>query len=446
MVVTNEDGKYGILTDTFTINTFSIDRITPDNGLNTSSITVTISGSEFLDGSTVKLTKLGYNDIQATNVSVNSTTIICSLNLFGVATGQWNVEITTGTLRAILPNGFTVKTFVITEVSPNWGDNRSEAIVSIKGSDFVSGSTVKLTKNNEEDIIGKNVFFFPDHKTINCVFDLRKKSPGLWNVVVSTGQVSFTLSASFLIYTKPAEVSESSNVVTGFLTDPSREITITVPTGSELEGMEIIISSGSFLSNINITIIISVNLVINPPSLPSGIGRVGKVVDFSPGGLTFENKATLKIPYRDSDLERYGISDPELLKVYYYNPWTEKWEELGDKSVDTVSKLVVVQVDHFSFYTLGVKLATSNTGVRIYPNPWRPGCGDIWFSQLVPGSEVKIYTLTGELVRELEDMNNLGRISWDTLNSRGEKVASGIYICIISGGTSLVSKKIAVIR
>lgn len=427
----------------------SISSVTPSLGLNTRGINVTITGDYFRENAQVKLSKTGYNDITATNVNViSSTTIAVTFDLTGKATGYWNITVTNEDGQSgILNNGFLVETFVITEILPKWWDNRSEAVVYIKGSDFISGSTVKLRKTGEEEIIGKSVSLSSDYTTLSCVFDLRKKSPGLWDLVVSSGQVSSVLSASFLIYTKPAGESETTTTATGSLSNPAEGVTITVPQGSELEGTQIIISSGSLPSNINITIIITINLVVNPPSLPSGVGRVGKVIDFSPGGLTFSKKATLKIPYRDSDLTHYGITDPKLLQVYYYAPWTEEWEEISGAEVDETNHLVKVQVDHFSFYTLGISLATSNVGIRIYPNPWRPSSGDkIWFSQLVPGSEVKIYTLTGELVRELKDAENTGRISWELKNSSGETVGSGIYTCVIADGKSKIKKKVAVIR
>ena len=55
------------------------------------------------------------------------------------------------------------------------------------------------------------------------------------------------------------------------------------------------------------------------------------------------------------------------------------------------------------------------------------------------GGEVKIYTMSGKLVRELSGTNT---ISWDGKNGNGEKVTRGIYLYKItdSSGDSITGK------
>jgi hypothetical protein len=88
----------------------TVTSITPNTGENTGTIPVSISGTHFVSGATVKLTKAGQPDINATSVNVNSSTLIfCNLNLSGAATGAWNVVVTNpDTQSGMLPNGFTV--------------------------------------------------------------------------------------------------------------------------------------------------------------------------------------------------------------------------------------------------------------------------------------------------------------------------------------------------
>jgi hypothetical protein len=99
-----------ILTITYIIPPTVTDILT-DNGQNNGSVSIAdLKGTLFAAGATVKLTKGGQADINATNVSVVSATkITCDLNLTGAATGTWNVVVTNTDLEAgTLTNGFTI--------------------------------------------------------------------------------------------------------------------------------------------------------------------------------------------------------------------------------------------------------------------------------------------------------------------------------------------------
>jgi hypothetical protein len=69
-----------------------------------------LAGSNFQTGATVKLTRSGQSDINATNVVwVSASQIACDLDLTGAATGQWNVVVTNPDPQSgTLSNGFTV--------------------------------------------------------------------------------------------------------------------------------------------------------------------------------------------------------------------------------------------------------------------------------------------------------------------------------------------------
>ncbi|HVO33220.1 MAG TPA: T9SS type A sorting domain-containing protein [Elusimicrobiota bacterium] len=70
--------------------------------------------------------------------------------------------------------------------------------------------------------------------------------------------------------------------------------------------------------------------------------------------------------------------------------------------------------------------------IRVYPNPWRSdgGTGQIWFDGLPAGSTVKIFTLAGHWVRTLTTGGS--SVSWDLANDSGRKVASGLYIYLVT--------------
>jgi len=88
-----------------------VENITPNTGINTSSITnVLIGGSGFQPGAIINLTKSGLPDINATSVVVNNQSYItCTLPITGAPIGSWNVKVTNNdTDSYTLPSGFTI--------------------------------------------------------------------------------------------------------------------------------------------------------------------------------------------------------------------------------------------------------------------------------------------------------------------------------------------------
>jgi hypothetical protein len=73
--------------------------------------------------------------------------------------------------------------------------------------------------------------------------------------------------------------------------------------------------------------------------------------------------------------------------------------------------------------------------VKIYPNPFRPSRGDtsITLRQLTPNGTVKIYSLSGQLVKSLSS-NSAGTAVWsDVTSDSGEPAASGVYFGYAEG-------------
>ncbi len=85
--------------------------VTPSSGINTAAVQITsLSGSNFRSGATVKLTKTGQPDINATGVSVvSSSQITCTVDITNAAPGAWDVVVTNNDLKSgTLAAGFTV--------------------------------------------------------------------------------------------------------------------------------------------------------------------------------------------------------------------------------------------------------------------------------------------------------------------------------------------------
>jgi subtilisin family serine protease len=88
-----------------------VNSITPNSGANNGVISITnLAGVNFKVGTTVRLTRAGQANINATNVVVVSATkITCNFNLTGAANGQWNVMVTNPDGQSgTLSNGFEV--------------------------------------------------------------------------------------------------------------------------------------------------------------------------------------------------------------------------------------------------------------------------------------------------------------------------------------------------
>lgn len=83
-----------------------------------------------------------------------------------------------------------------------------------------------------------------------------------------------------------------------------------------------------------------------------------------------------------------------------------------------------------------------------YPVPFKPSAGHttIRFQDLTQKAEIKIYTIAGELVKAISKSDANDYIDWDVRNSRGEQLASGVFIYVIKAGHSSKKGKLMVIR
>jgi hypothetical protein len=95
-----------------------------------------------------------------------------------------------------------------------------------------------------------------------------------------------------------------------------------------------------------------------------------------------------------------------------------------------------------------VNAATNGSTVRVYPNPWRKDKHSghpVTFDQMTSGSDVKIFSVSGHKVKELNGSS--GSVTWDLTDDSGDQVASGIYIYLIKDSQGNKSEgKLAVIR
>ncbi len=151
----------------------------------------TITGSGFLDGSTLTLSQAGEADIVGSNVDVQSdTSIVADFDVTMAAPGAWDLEVTHpgGSNSGSLANALTLTACpppVVTEFSPLSADNCNWLVgATITGEWFTPGMTAVLSMAGEADVPGVNV----DVQSLTAIgvnFNLTGAPPGLWDLTVT---------------------------------------------------------------------------------------------------------------------------------------------------------------------------------------------------------------------------------------------------------------------
>jgi len=109
---------------------------------------------------------------------------------------------------------------------------------------------------------------------------------------------------------------------------------------------------------------------------------------------------------------------------------------------------------HSSVYAALGMAPTDLSGALAYPNPWKAGTGGAYdaagvtFTNLTQEATIRIFTLTGNLVRRLDKVAADGNQKvWDGKNTVGARVASGIYYYVItSPKCEKATGRLAVVR
>ena len=102
----------------------------------------------------------------------------------------------------------------------------------------------------------------------------------------------------------------------------------------------------------------------------------------------------------------------------------------------------------YSDWSPVVSFAVADFSPYAFPNPFKPseGATVITFADLPPGANLKIATVSGDLVYQIKLGASDTQHVWNVKNQDGKELASGVYLYSISypGGTT--SGKLAVIK
>ena len=178
------------------------------------------------------------------------------------------------------------------------------------------------------------------------------------------------------------------------------------------------------------------------------------------GNLLQPNAAcVVTLPYPDANgaglLDGYGAwVKASNLAIWLMDEERRLWVKQTGAALDTSSRTVSLPVSHFSSYGLLAIPDADLSPVYAYPVPFRPNAGNsarygtwaqgIRFTNLPGYGKIKIYTLSGELVRELPVA--LVTETWDVKNTDGKLVASGVYIWEATAGSGRKTGKLVVIK
>ena len=166
-------------------NSPAITGISPKRGATDATVSVTVTGNYFQNGATVKLMRAGDPPIQATGVTVTSSTNINGIfKLTGAEKGGYNVKVTNPDGQSgTLVGAFTVGEYapLITSITPVTGIYNETVPLIITGQYFTDPAKVEVSKGSDLKIcqVTSNAA-----TKILCNLEIRSGPSGEWNVTV----------------------------------------------------------------------------------------------------------------------------------------------------------------------------------------------------------------------------------------------------------------------
>jgi hypothetical protein len=136
------------------------------------------------------------------------------------------------------------------------------------------------------------------------------------------------------------------------------------------------------------------------------------------------------------------------------------------QSLDTSHVLILVDRDHDGLFDDSMMIANEYTGptrvadepvllpteselLQNFPNPFNAGTNIQFRMGGTSPATLKVYSITGELVRTLVDEvlpSGVYSVRWDGTDSRGQSVATGMYIYEFISGRVATTKKLIILR
>ncbi|HXS99511.1 MAG TPA: hypothetical protein VN915_02450 [Elusimicrobiota bacterium] len=225
----------------------------------------------------------------------------------------------------------------------------------------------------------------------------------------------------------------SSGTVTTALASGAQAV-VTVPFGSFTTATTLTVSplSGSSI-----------------PALPGGLNLTptGIAISINTNGVEPVSPVGVSLGFTAAAI---GSLNPNQLRIARYDAGVG-WKVL-DSQVDTTGDVVVAQTDGFSIFELIAAAPSSSVGSGfVFPNPFRPSLGhvNIKFAGLPASAHIKVFTVSGRLLQELDADSTGSVLNWNGTDKDGRPLASGVYLAVVkdtTGGSGTATIKFAVQR
>ncbi|MGQ0645812.1 MAG: hypothetical protein ACT4O3_10035, partial [Elusimicrobiota bacterium] len=167
----------------------------------------------------------------------------------------------------------------------------------------------------------------------------------------------------------------------------------------------------------------------------------------------FSGGVTMTLGYPDADNDGYvdGTSPPvkeSALHLSWLDEETKSWVRIPGSQVDPVRNTVTARAPHFSVYGIIGAPALDLAAAYAFPVPFKPSLGhrQITFRHISSLATIRIYTVSGELVRELKESDGDGELKWDVTNQHGEPLASDVYLYLIENNEQKKTGKLLIVR
>jgi len=179
----------------------------------------------------------------------------------------------------------------------------------------------------------------------------------------------------------------------------------------------------------------------------------------------FLKSVYIELPYGDEDKDKDGIVDStkgtpaevseQTLSIYWLDEKHNLWVKVPGTKVDRKKNVARAKVTGFGIYTLMGGSFYDLSNAYAYPVPYKPNDGNdstgteeegITFTGLSTEAEIKIYTITGELVKKLTHKSGFVEEWYPVENEKGETVVSGVYIYYLKNDKEHKSGKLVIIR
>lgn len=331
----------------------------------------------------------------------------------------------------------------IAGVSPTQGSVSSGAMTAVlTGTDFSPSVQVRLERAGQTAIVSSSVTVTGE-TGLSATFSLTGATTGYWDVVTSTRGFSARSSNAILLVSSAAAQSDLNNVVENILTFTvgTVQITLDIPGGTFNDAFTIACIAGTQSAGLN----------------QSGFFATPIALEITNSkGLQPLSAMTITVAYADADVA--GM-DESKLTICYYDTARARWIQVPSIP-DPLNNKITGTINHLSSFRVfaRVPLLTLADAVA-YPNPYKPGSGTsyddsvmgkgIVFGNITENARIRIFTISGELVKDISVTGSNGTCVWDATNDNGDKVASGVFQYFITNPDNSSQKakgKIAVIR